>query len=87
MANIAVIVRGSQSEALRMSIGLTVLNDKVDIFITEKLKKNENSKNHLEAIRDLNLKVYSTVPDSGFEYITLEKMGDKLLEYDKVITY
>jgi hypothetical protein len=88
MAKIAVIVRDSQSEALRMSVGLTVLNDMVDIFITEKLKKNnENSETHLETIRDLKLKIYSTISGSEFEYMSPEKMADKLLEYDRVLPY
>jgi len=89
MAKIAVIVRDRQNEALRMSIGLTVLNDTVDIFITEKLKKKNkgNSETHLEAIRDLKLKVYSTVSGLEFEYMSPERLADKLLEYDKVLPY
>lgn len=89
MAKIAVIVRNRQGEALRMSVGLTVLNDTVDIFITEKFKKNnkENSEKHLEAIMDLKLKVYSIVPGSEFAYISPEEMADKLLEYDRVLPY
>ncbi|HLA50091.1 MAG TPA: hypothetical protein VJ000_02740, partial [Thermodesulfovibrionia bacterium] len=60
MANIAVIARDRQAEALRMSIGLTVLNDSVDIFLTEKFKKEESAETQLEVIRNLNLKIYST---------------------------
>lgn len=90
MARTAVIVRERQAEALRMSVGLTVLNDTVEIFLTEKLKVDKDIQTHLEAIRDLRLKIYSTV--SGLrglsvEYITPEEMADKLLEYDKVLPY
>lgn len=87
MAKIAVIVRGRQTEALRMSIGLTVLDDTVDIFFTEKIRKEEDTETQLETIRDLNLKVFSTVAGSEFEFINLESMADKLLEYEKVLPY
>jgi len=87
MAKIAVIVRDRQGEALRMSIGLTVLNDEVDVFITEKFKKDESTKTQFEVISDLKLKVYSAVPGSEFEHISPEGLADKLLEYDRVIPY
>lgn len=89
MAKLAVVVGNRQSEALRMSIGLTVLNDTVDIFITEKFKDkdNESTETHLEAIKALKLKLYSTVSGSEFEYISPEALADKLLEYDRVLPY
>ena len=87
MANIAVIARDRQAEALRMSIGLTVLNDSVDIFLIEKFKKEESAETQLEVIRDLNLKIYSTVSGSQFEYISPDALSDKLLEYEKVLPY
>jgi len=87
MANIAVIARDRQAEALRMSIGLTVLNDSVDIFLTEKFKKEESAETQLEVIRNLNLKIYSTVSGSRFEYISPDALSDKLLEYEKVLPY
>ena len=87
MANIAVVARDKQGEALRMSIGLTVLNDSIDIFLTEKFKKEESTKTQLEVIRDLNLKIYSTVSGSQFEYISPEALADKLLEYEKILPY
>jgi hypothetical protein len=87
MSRIAVLIRDRQCEALRMSIGLTVLSDEVDIFMIEELRRDESTKTHLEAIGDLRLKIYSAVPDSGFEYISLEEFADKLLEYDRVIPY
>ncbi len=87
MANIAVVARDKQGEALRMSIGLTVLNDSLDIFLTEKFKKEEITETQLEVIRDLNLKIYSTVSGSQFEYISPEALADKLLEYEKILPY
>jgi hypothetical protein len=87
MAKIAVVVTDRQAEAFRMSIGLTVLEDGVDIFITSPLNEDETTETQLEAIRDLNLKVYATIPNSGYEYVSPETMADKLLEYDQVLPY
>lgn len=90
MAKFAVIIRDRQAEGLRMSVGLTVLNDTVEIFFTEPLIDDESAETHLEAIRDLNLKIYSVVPGIkglSFEHISPEIMADKLLGYDKVLPY
>ena len=87
MKQFAVIVRDRQSEALRMSVGLTVLNDTVEIFITEKLAEDENAESHLKTIKDMELKIYSTVSGTEFEYVSTEAMADKLLEYDGVLPY
>jgi hypothetical protein len=87
MAGIAVIVRNRQAEALRMSIGLTVLNNHVDIYFMDKMKRDESTESQLEAIKDLKLRMFSIVENSGFEYITPEKLAEKLLDYDRVIPY
>ncbi len=87
MAHIAVIARNRVGEALRMSIGLTVLNDSVDIFLTEKFKEEESAETQLEVLKDLNLKIYSTLSGSQFEHISPDALSEKLLEYEKVLPY
>ena len=87
MAHIAVIARNRLSEALRMSIGLTAMDNSVDIFLTEKFKKDESTETQFEVIRGLNLHIYSTTPNSQFEYISPDMMADKLLEYEKILPY
>ena len=90
MAKFAVIIRNRQAEGLRMCVGLTVLNDTVEIFITEPIKDTEDTAPHLDAIRDLKLKVYSIVPGIkavACEHINIDTMAEKLLKYDKVLPY
>lgn len=90
MAKFAVIVRDRQAEGLRMCVGLTVLNDTVEIFLAEPLKTTEDTAPHLDAIRDLKLKVYSLVPGIKAvvcEHINIETMAEKLLKYDTVLPY
>ncbi len=86
---IAVVVRDRQSEALRVSGGLTLADDTIEVFVLD--NKLDRSKPEiaqpLELVTDLDLKVYSNNPDNGFTAITLEDMAKKLLEYDFVVPY
>ncbi len=84
---IAVMIRGRQSEALRMSVGLTVLDDQVEIFITEPLKDDPKTLTELEGAMELGLKIYTITEDQRFQRLSLEEMAEKILEYDHVIPY
>lgn len=86
---IAVIVRDRPDEALRMSIGLIVLDDEVEIFVTEPLSDEAGAYLNNE-IKELVSAVYTTVPLSGVEdveQITIEEMASKLLQYDNILPY
>ncbi len=86
---IAVIVRDRQSEALRVSGGLTLADDTIEVFVLDnKVDRNRPEiAQPLELVTDLDLKVYSNNPENGFTMITLEEMAKKLLEYDIVVPY
>lgn len=86
---IAVIVRDRQSEALRVSGGLTLADDVVEVFVLDrKLDKNDPEvAKPLELVMDLDLKMFSNNPENGYTTITLEEMAKKLLEYDVVVPY
>ncbi|MFZ6016533.1 MAG: hypothetical protein ACOYU0_02750 [Nitrospirota bacterium] len=92
---IAVLVRDRQSEALRMSIGLTIMDDKVDIFVLDReLADMDDIKFNLKIIKEIGLKIYTNIScqlsaDSyqGMEYISNEEMAKKLLWYDHVLPY
>ena len=86
---IAVIVRDRQGEALRVSGGLTLADDTIEVFVLDgKLdKKNPEIAQPLELVADLDLKVYSNNAENGFMPISLEDMARKLLEYDFVVPY
>ncbi len=86
---IAVIVRDRQSEALRVSGGLTLADDTIEVFVLDRMldKSNPEIAQPLELITELDLKVYSNNPENGFTLISLEDMARKLLEYDFVVPY
>ncbi|BCB96846.1 hypothetical protein JZK55_17680 [Dissulfurispira thermophila] len=85
---IAVIVRDRQSEALRMSIGLSVLND-VDIYIFDRrLESSDDILLNLEMIKELKLGLYTnTTLNEGIEYIPIEDIAKRLLKYDNILPY
>lgn len=86
---IAVIVRDRQGEALRVSGGLTLADDTIEVFVLDgKLDKdNLQIAQPLELVTDLDLKVYSNNAENGFTTISIEEMAKKLLEYDMVVPY
>jgi len=86
---IAVIVRERQGEALRVSGGLTLADDTIEVFVLDqKLEKNDPEiAKPLELVNDLDLKMYSNNPENGYTTISLEEMANKLLEYDLVVPY
>jgi hypothetical protein len=86
---IAVIVRDRQSEALRVSGGLTLADDTIEVFVLDgKLDKDKPQiAQPLELVTDLDLKIYSNNAENGFTTIGLDEMARKLLEYDIVVPY
>jgi hypothetical protein len=85
---IGVIVRDRQGEALRMSLGLIVLDDEVDILVTEPLS--DDTKDFLDnEVKDLVANVYTTVPIAGvdIQQLSQEELAAKLLEYDNILPY
>jgi len=85
---IGVVVRDRQGEALRMSLGLIVLDDEVDILVTEPLS--DDTKDFLDnEVKDLVANVYTTVPIAGvdIQQLSQEELAAKLLEYDNILPY
>ena len=86
---IAVIVRDRQGEALRVSGGLTLADDTIDVFVLDRKldKSNPEVATPLELVNDLDLKMYSNNSENGYTTITLEDMAKRFLEYDIVVPY
>lgn len=86
---IAVLVRDRQSEALRMSLGLTLVDDIVDVYVMDnKLEQTEQNISNLELMREMEIKLYSNdKSNEEMEYCSNEEIAQKLLEYDHVLPY
>lgn len=86
---IAVLSRDRQSEALRMGLGITLMDDTIDVYVLDrKVEATEANELNIETMQDLDMKVYTnTKENEGLEFLTNEEIAQKLLEYDHIIPY
>lgn len=85
---VAVIVRDRQHEALRMSVGLTLEDNAVSVFVMDKkLPSDENIDLNVETLGDMDAKIFSNSPENKFEQMTTEEIARALTECDVVIPY
>ncbi len=86
---IAVVVTDRQEEALRMSIGLTLADDEVDIyFLDRKLKRNKDNDMNIETGKELGVGMFSTCEQTDeLEMISEHELAGKLLNYDHILPY
>ncbi len=87
---IAVLVREKerQGEALRMSLGLILLDDITDVYVMEKMENNEDNMHYIDTCKEMDMKVYTNCKDNkGMEYIASEELAGKLLDYDNILPY
>jgi hypothetical protein len=86
---IAVLVRDRQEEALRMSVGLILLDDQVEVYLLDrKLEETKESLLHYETLKEMEMKVYSNSRENeGMEYVPTEEIAQRLLQYDHVLPY
>ncbi len=86
---IAVLVRDRQGEALRMSVGVTLMDDTIDVYVLDrKVESNADNDLNLETIKDMDMKLATnTKENAGMNYISNEELAKKLLEYDHIIPY
>ena len=86
---IAIVVTDRQEEALRMSIGLTLADDEVDVyFLDKKLIKNKDNDLNIETGKELGVGLYSTCEQSDdLQQISSQVMAGELLKYDHILPY
>ena len=85
---VAVLVRDRQDEALRMSVGLTLADDEINVFIMDKkLQSNEANDLNIETLGDMDVKIYSNNPENKFEQMSTEEIAKALATYDVIIPY
>ena len=87
--NIAVVVRDRQSEALRMALGLILVDDRVDVFLLAgKLGRSTQDVQNLELMKDMGITVYSSDKENAdAAYLSTEEIARRLLQYDHILPY
>jgi hypothetical protein len=86
---IAVLVRDRESEALRMALGLTLMDDLVDVYVLDRrLAGAEEDLMNLDLMGEVGIKVYSNHPDeTRAQYCPTSQIARQLLDYDHVLPY
>lgn len=86
---IAVLVRSREEEALRMSLGLTLVDDTVDVYVLDrKLEQIGPAAAHLELIREMEMVLYSNrAENKDMEILSIDEIARRLPEYDHVLPY
>lgn len=86
---IAVAVRNRQEEALRMAIGIILLDDIIEVYVLDKrIADNEQNRLYLETIQDLEIAAYTNVRENKtMEYLSKEEIAGQLMKYDHVLAY
>ena len=89
MSKIAVVIHDRQAEAIRMSSGITLMDDQVDIFFLDtKMDGSEELEMMLEIAEEMELSLYSNVPENeSMSILSSEDLHNKLLDYDHIIAY
>jgi hypothetical protein len=89
MRKIAVMVRKRESEALRMALGLTLMDDKVDVFVLDRrLTGSEEDLMNLDLMKEMGILIFSNRRDTPHaEYRTTAEIARQLLDYEHVLPY
>ena len=86
---IAVVVRDRQDEAVRMSIGLTLMDDDVDVFLlNSKLTRTKENELNIDTLGEMDINIYSNLEDClESSYLPIATMARNLLSYDHILPY
>jgi len=86
---IAVVVRDRQSEALRMAIGIILLDDIIEIYVLDReIEQSEQNILYLETIQDFEIQAFSNVKaNDTMEYLSIEEISRQLSQYDHILAY
>ncbi len=86
---IAVLVRDRQEEGLRMAVGITLLDDIIDVYVLDrKVEDTEKNALNIETMREMEMNLYTNCRENeDMEYLTTEEIAGKLLGYDHILPY
>lgn len=86
---IAVLIRDRQAEALRMSVGLILLDDSVELFVLDsELERTESNMDYIELAKEMDINIYSNNrANKELQYMPLDEIALKLTEYDHILAY
>jgi len=89
MSKIAVLINDRQAEAIRMSSGITLLDDEIEMFFLDAtIDGSDEVEMMLEIAGEMELPMFSNVAENTqMTIMSAEDVHKKLLEYDHIIAY
>ena len=86
---IAILARDRQGEAFRIASGLTMMDDKIDVYVLDRqVYADPYTQQQVEMLEVAELDVYTTTKkNQDLKFISTEELAEKLLEYDIVDPY
>lgn len=86
---IAVLARDRQEEALRMAVGMILLDDTIDVYVLDrKVEETEQNSLNLETMKEMDMRTFTNTRENGdMEYLSNKEIAVKLLEYDHILPY
>jgi hypothetical protein len=86
---IAVLTRDRQEEALRMALGIILMDDIVDVYVLDrKVEGTEDIDLNIQTMKDMDMRLYTNFSENNnLEYLTTDKIAQKLHEYDHIVPY
>jgi hypothetical protein len=86
---IAILVRERQVEALRMSLGLILADDVVDVYVLDrKLQQTEEGAMHMDTMLEMEMKFYTNCRENTeMEYLATAEIARRLPQYDNIVPY
>lgn len=86
---VAVIAKDRKDEAIRMAVGLSLMDESIDVFVIDgKLEDSEKNRLNIETMEMTDIRPYTNSRDNeGMEQLTTEDIAQRLLGYDIVISY
>jgi len=86
---IAVLARDRQEEALRMALGIILMDDIVDVYVLDrKLEGNEEINFNIQTMKDMDMRLFSNCKENkNLEYLAIEDIAQRLLDCDHVLSY
>jgi hypothetical protein len=86
---IAVLVRDRQEEALRMAVGMILLDDVIDVYVLDgKVEDNEQNSLNLETMKEMDMNIYTNTEGNGdMEHLSNAEIAGRLVQYDHILPY
>lgn len=86
---VAVLVRERQGEALRVAVGLTLKDDRVEVIVLDRpLAATPENARYLEVLEELGMPVATNCPaNAGLELLSVAELARRLAACDVILPY